>query len=629
MAGMRPADVGRLLTVGDPRVSPDGELVAFAVVHVDVAANCYRSRVWVGPVDGSAAPRPFTSGEGRDGRPRWAPDGRALAFTSHRDGQGCTLHVAPLGPGEVSTVLTWPEEIEEVAWSPDGSRLALLARERHERQYGSESPKDQPARRLTHLFSRLDGVGWTFDRPRRLFVVPADGSAPPRRVLDGPYEETGFSWSPDGSRVAVTSARHHDWDRNRAVDLWVVAAAGGEPDRLTDTVLSCGRPAWSPDGARIAYTCTDPRLSPSNTQVAVMEVATRAVAVLSAALDRQCAPFLTGAREPVWDGDDVLYQVEDRGNAHLYRNTTLEVGGERTVEGFDVARGVVAYTASTPTALAELYVGERALTTIGREFAESVELVAPQRFTVGDVDAWIMPPVGAVAGERYPTLLNIHGGPFTQYGTKFFDEFQVQAGAGYAVLFCNPRGSSGYGEAWGRAIAAPGSWGSVDYDDVTAVVDAAVAGFDFVDPDRLGVLGGSYGGYLTTWIVAHTDRFKAACSERAVNDLVTMEHSSDIATWLSTWVGRSHLEAPEEYARQSPVRYVGDIATPLLILHAEEDLRCPIAQAEELFVAMRLLGKTVEFVRFPGEGHELSRHGAPRHRIERFEILLDWFGRYL
>jgi dipeptidyl aminopeptidase/acylaminoacyl peptidase len=233
-------------------------------------------------------------------------------------------------------------------------------------------------------------------------------------------------------------------------------------------------------------------------------------------------------------------------------------------------------------------------------------------------------------------LLNIHGGPFSQYGSRFFDEFQLQTGAGYVVVFANPRGSSGYSEAWGRAIRGvraevdPGSgWGGVDYQDLMAVVDEAIARFPFIDPDRVGVLGGSYGGYMTTWMLGHSDRFVAGCSERAVNNMLTLASTSDLNVMFRTEVGPTHLEDPDAYVRASPITYVDRIRTPLLILHSEDDLRCPISQAEELFVALRLLGRPVEFWRFPGESHELSRSGAPRHRVQRIEIILDWFDRNL
>jgi dipeptidyl aminopeptidase/acylaminoacyl peptidase len=264
-----------------------------------------------------------------------------------------------------------------------------------------------------------------------------------------------------------------------------------------------------------------------------------------------------------------------------------------------------------------------------------------ERFTApstagAEVDAWIVTPPDFDASRSYPALLNIHGGPFTQYGNRFFDEAQVQAAAGYIVLMANPRGSSGRDEAWGRAICGPKDrfgpgtgWGSVDAEDVIAVVEEALRRFPFIDPERLGVLGGSYGGYMTSWLVSHDHRFKAACSERACNNLLTMEWTSDIATSFRTELGVDHLTDPAEYLARSPITYVRDVHTPLLIIHSEDDLRCPIEQAEQMFVAMRLLGKEVEFHRFPAESHELSRSGSPVHRQQRFELILDWFGRHL
>jgi dipeptidyl aminopeptidase/acylaminoacyl peptidase len=285
---------------------------------------------------------------------------------------------------------------------------------------------------------------------------------------------------------------------------------------------------------------------------------------------------------------------------------------------------------------------ERQLTRLGDALSEEVALVEPERFTATsadgtEVEAWFMRAMGAEPGRRYPTLLNIHGGPFTQYGNRFFDEFQLQVAAGYAVIYANPRGSSGYSEAWGRAIRGrtapdePGSgWGGVDYEDLMAVVDEAVRRFgDLVDGDRLGVLGGSYGGYMTSWIIGHTDRFKAAVSERSCNNMLTMEHTSDFAGIFRTEMGVTHLEDPDEYLRISPITYVREMNTPLLILHSENDLRCPVEQAEDLFVALRMLGRTPEFLRFPGESHELSRAGAPKHRVQRVEAILDFFGRKL
>jgi dipeptidyl aminopeptidase/acylaminoacyl peptidase len=656
--GMQPSDLGLLVSVDDPRVSPDGSSIAYVVTTIHLEANEYRSRIWIVAADGQTAPRPFTSGASRDRTPRWSPDGSRLAFVSHREDVGSQLYTLPVSGGGEAIQLAWAaEEIDDIAWSPDGATVAFGAREGDRVRDAKIKPKDQPPRRITHLYYKSDGVGFVVDRPRHIYTGAADGSTKPSALTDGAWGDTGLSWSPDGTWIAFASARHDTWDLDRAVNLWRVKADGSTPaEQLTETGFGFGRPSYSPDGADIAFVGAPLGISPSNGQIGVLEVATGDVTLLTQTLDRHCLPYLFGAREPAWDGEYVWFFADDRGNVPLYRvhadpveddppGPELMVDRERVVTGFDVANGVAAFTWATATTQPELSVlidgVEKQLTSHGTRLTSQRVIVEPEPFTATSKDktkvpCWIIPPVGAKAGKQYPTLLHIHGGPFTQYANKLFDEFQVAAAAGYAVLYCNPRGSSGYGQAWGRAVRGPNApvepgtgWGSVDFQDVMACVETAIKQFDFVDEDRLGVLGGSYGGYMTSWIVAHTDRFKAAVSERSANNLALMEGNSDIATAFFAYHGRSVVEDRDEYIRQSPTTSLDKITTPLLIMHAEEDWRCPIAQAEELFAGLRWLGRDVEMVRFAGEGHEMSRSGAPLHRRQRFEIVLEWFDRYL
>jgi dipeptidyl aminopeptidase/acylaminoacyl peptidase len=277
--------------------------------------------------------------------------------------------------------------------------------------------------------------------------------------------------------------------------------------------------------------------------------------------------------------------------------------------------------------------GERPLTDWNRDWKREVALSRPERFRFEragmTVDAWIMKPFGFEAGKRYPLLLNVHGGPHAQYGYPFLDEFHVQAGAGYAVLYTNPRGSQGYGEAFTRAVV--GDWGGGDVADVQAGLDEALRRYEWIDPSRLGLLGGSYGGFMTSWIVGHSTRFRAACSERAVNSHVTMFGSSDIGHLFNVGElgGILPWENMAKYLERSPLTHAKDITTPLLIIHSEDDLRCPIGEGEQLFMALKTLRRQVVFVRFPDENHELSRSGKPRHRLERFRIILDWFAKYV
>jgi dipeptidyl aminopeptidase/acylaminoacyl peptidase len=641
---MVPEDVFELTGVADPRVSPDGRTVAYVVWSLDRESSEYRSAIWLSDPDGSTSPRQFTSGSKRDAAPRWSPDGQRLAFTSTRDDDHAQLYVMPVAGGEPRKLTSQQDDVTAPAWSPDGSTIAFAARV-PDAAYEVEDAKRRPPRRFTRLQFKLDNVGWTGDRRQHLFTVPADGSAEPTQLTDGDFEDADPCWSPDGTRLAFTSARDEDWDVSPVRDLYAVDAAGGPPEKITSTDAVVERPSWSPDGRRLAYlhypgVFDDPR----HTQVAVVDVATGERRVLTESLDRNCAPYPT-VREPIWDGGDVVFLAEDGGNTPMYRvpadgsgKPELVLQGEHNLVGHDVVGGVIADARTEPTALAELWVGDRRLTEVGATFGAPRELVAPERFTAtsadgSEVEAWIVRPAGFVAGQRYPALLSVHGGPFTQYGNRFFDEFQIYAGAGYAVVYANPRGSAGYSEAWGRAIRGPveggPGWGTVDYQDLMAVVDEAVRRFDLIDPERIGVLGGSYGGFMTSWIVGHTDRFRAACSERACNNFILEGGSADIGWWFKGEVGAHWFEAPDAYLRISPSTYAPNVTTPLLILHSENDLRCPVGHAEDLFTILRLHGREVELVRFPEEGHELSRSGSPVHRVQRFEVILEWFDRHL
>jgi dipeptidyl aminopeptidase/acylaminoacyl peptidase len=357
------------------------------------------------------------------------------------------------------------------------------------------------------------------------------------------------------------------------------------------------------------------------------------------------------------DGSLLAY-AEDRGTAHVVRVDPSGKkapewlsSGRRITKGVHAAANTIGFVASAVDQMTEVFAivngAERRLSDLG---ANALAEITPQpweHFTVAcgssyaggpsEIDTWIMKPVGFDPKKKYPVLLNVHGGPHTQYGETFFDEAQMQAAAGFVVLMSNPRGSSGREQAWGQAIlgrkhpVAPGTgWGDADVKDVLAVLDGALAKYSFCDANRVGMLGGSYGGYMATMLAGcHGNKFKAICSERAVNNMLSEEWSSDIGTVFRVEHGPNHLEDEEEYKRMSPIRHVRDINVPFLIIHSEDDLRCPISQAEELFVAMRLLGKDVTFYRFPGETHELSRSGSPVHRVQRAEIILDFFAKHL
>jgi len=426
---MVPEDVFELAGVADPRVSPDGRTVAFSVARVDGKANEYRAAIWLAPMDGSSKPRQFTSGTKRDADPRWSPDGSTLAFTSNREGESSQLYLMPVAGGEPRKLTSLDEDVNEVVWSPDGSTIAFVSRVR-DPAYKEKDDKKREPRRFTRLKYKLEHVGWTGDRPQHLFTLKADGSGEPVQLTSGDFEDSGPRWSPDGKTIAFLSARHPDWDTDHVSDVYLIEAKGGEPTRLTQGGGGFDGISWSPDGGRLAAGRYPGEWDdPKHTQIGVVDAGSGEVRLLTESLDRNCSPY-PQIREPIWDGDDIVFAVEDRGNTHVYRVASdgsgkpeLAVGGERTVTGYDVAGGRLVCSATEPTSLSELYIDERQVTEVGKGFAEGRQLVPAERFTATsadgtEVEAWVMKPVGFEPGVKYPALLNIHGGPFTQYGEQ-------------------------------------------------------------------------------------------------------------------------------------------------------------------------------------------------------------------
>ena len=647
--GMVPQDLMRIAFVTDAQISPDGRRIAFVVTSLSEERDEYLSNIWIVDAAGGE-PRCFTAGPRRDVEPRWSPDGRRLAFLSERSPkEKLQLYVMPADGGEPTRLTSFENGAGSVAWSPDGARLAFVSPVGGQREPESdeERRKSRPARVITSLKYRFNGEGFVYDRRPHVFVAALDGAAP-RQLTDGDFIDADPAWTPDGHSIVFVSARHAERDEDDASDLWRVPAGGGTPEKLTATPGPILLPAFSPDGGAIAFFARPGRNAfGRNIRAFAIPSSGGDAVCLTSTLDRSCGALHV---PPLWspDGRAIIVAAEDRGDVGLWRVTARSgepprriVGGERVLNSFSVSADgrQLTFAASSVAAPAEVFVcgadgsGERQLTGLNRAWKETTALASPERFQLTraglEIDGWVMRPAGFEPGRRYPALLSIHGGPHSYYGNGFFDEFQVYAGAGYVVIYANPRGSQGYGETFAQAVV--GDWGGSDYADVMAVLDEALKRYPFIDPDRLGVLGGSYGGFLTSWTVGHTDRFKAACSERAVNCQYTMFGTSDIGSTFNVVElgGAMPWEDMARYIERSPLTYAKNIVTPLLILHSEEDLRCPIEQGEQLFVALKKLRREVRFVRFPGENHEMSRSGRPRHRLERFRHILEWFAPYL
>jgi len=637
---MLPSDLSHLRTPSAPTLTPDGRLVAVAVGRIDLEADEYRADLWLMPTDGSAPPRRFTSGK-RDVRPRFSPDGRWLAFLRAGENDKPQLHVMAVDGGEPRRLGEHPLGVEGFAWSPDSTRIAYVARVPEEGRYGTGKdvpPEKEPPRRITGFQYRVDNLGFTFDRRPHVFVVDALAEgAEPVQLTRGDYDHGDPAWSPDGASVAFVSARHDSRDEDAVSDVFVAPASGGDAVRVTATDLAVGRPAFSPDGATIWFVATEPDLAGRPTMLwsVPADGSGKPARLTDPERFDHDAAFGAGILPLVVDEHAVTTISLRRGAIGLLRfpvdggEPSELLGGRRTVHDYDVAGGVVAAVVSDPTSAGEVVVlkdgRERTLTDLGAPLARSASLRPMEELeaTAPDgagVHGWVLKPAGT---GPFPVVLMVHGGPFAHYGWTLFDEAQVYAGAGYAVVMGNPRGSAGYGESHGRSIV--GDFGNLDSQDVLALLDAAVADPD-LDGDRVGVMGGSYGGFMASWLVGHTDRFRAAISERACNAFDSFEGSSDIG-WF--FVPQYNGTDPARVAAQSPLSYADRIRTPMLLIHSEQDWRCPIEQAQRLFVALRQRKVEVEFLLFPGEGHELTRSGLPSHRVARFEAVLDWWQRHL
>lgn len=604
---------------GDPSVSPDGSRVAFTVTTIDTGEDAYRSQIWLAEA-GDA--RRFTSGKSDFGA-RWSPDGTRIAFLRREDGPPQVAVIAVDG-GEAQVVTDFPLGVAEPpVWSPDGTRLVVVGKVwREEWADLDDEERSRRPRRIDRRYYRADGQGWVHDRRRHLFIVDPEGVEEPRRLTEGEHDEAGPAWSPDGDHIAYLTDTSARIGYEPGAEVHEVSAEGGEgrpvaPRGMWNAV------GYRPDGVlhALGYPGDD------FPDLAVLWRLEDGVAEKVAEADRSMVPVGPPAMGFEFEGDRAVVPWMDSGSVGLRAVSpdgqieTL-VEGRSIVTGFDTSGSTLVYTVSTIESPGELVMrtgdGEHRLSEFGGVVPEVTQ---PEHFTVDGLDVWVYLPDG---DEEVPLLLNIHGGPAGQYGWGFFDEFQVYVSAGYGVVATNPRGSGGGDRDFLRAVRGSG-WGEVDVEDIDRVVAAALERFPRLSRERLGVMGGSYGGFLTAWLTAHQDRWRTAIVERALLSWPSFAGTSDIGGWF----GDAYLGERELVWDRSPLRLADRVSTPTLIIHSEEDHRCPIEQAEQYFDALLRNGVNAEFVRFPGEGHELSRSGKPKHREERFEIILDWLKRTL
>ncbi len=660
---MTPEDIFNIKLLNDARISPDGRQIVYVQTTLDKEKDDYRSSLYLVSTEGGEIRR-FTAADAKDTTARWTPDGSRIVFLSNRSGSN-QIWTIPVAGGEAAKLTDLPEPVTYFAISPDGSSIAFVSKadttamEEAKAKEGQPEEKKSDVVRITRLRFRSDGTpGFLDNKPTHLWIVGLDGGAP-RQITTGEFDDASPTWSPDGKTLAFVSNRTDQRELKKNSEIWTVPASGGDasPVLTGDDAMYYG-PSWSPDGKYLAVQGHNNAWAGHaiNAELWIVEPNGNGLRSLTSGLDRMvgdtsAVDTASGAETGViWSGDSssVLFEVSDEGNAHVRRasvnggDTELVIGGSRRIMSYSMSAdgSTIGFVAGTSTNPCDVFVcsadgsNETQLTHANQEFFSSVHVSQPEEIRVESqaddkamIHGWIMKPIGFEPGKKYPLVLEIHGGPHGMYANAYFHEFQLLAAQGYVVVYGNPRGSLGYSSDF--SSCTKGVWGSSDMPDLMAMVDHAVEQ-GYADPERLGVTGGSYGGYMTTWVVGHTDRFKAAVTQRPVTNMYSFYGTSDIGSTFGDYeTGGTPWANTEQFLKMSPITYVDKIVTPLLIIHSEQDYRCPIEQSEQLFVALKMLGRETELVRFPNESHGLSRMGKPAHRVERLQSILGWFEKYL
>ncbi len=660
---MEAEDLYRFKLLSEPQISPDGETAVFALHRVDRKTEKKHSNLWVIPTAGGRA-RPFTQGDQSDLRPRFSPDGRTVAFLSNRDDERQPqVYLIPADGGEARRLTDLEGTIEAFEWSPDRRRLVLQFREKDKDEIEREKDKTKKklglvSRRITRVFFKEDAVGFLPHGRWHLWTVDTKSGKAHALTSGEVYDERFPAWSPDGAQVAFTSNRSPDPDLDPdAIDLYVVTVKDGRVRKVPTPAGPKAYPSFSPDGRWIAYYGRDGKNEDWKAmRLWIVPAAGRGKAIcLTRGFDFNVSPWTIADLgslpqvPPTWsrDGERLYFQVAHHGSTALESvrvSSRPEVSdvipGPGVVGAFgfdrdqerllyfhaDIRNPCEVVARDMASGRSRVLVNPNADLLRGIDLGE-VEEVWFKGAARNDLQGWILKPPGFDPRKKYPSILEIHGGPRTQYGNFFMHEFYYLAAQGYVVYFANPRGGQGYGEEHCRAIWR--DWGGADYDDLMAWVDF-VEEKPYIDRVRMGVTGGSYGGFMTNWIIGHTDRFKAAVTQRCVSNFLSMYGSSDFNWAFEVEVaGKPPWEDFANYWRQSPIAYIGSAKTPTLVIHNEEDHRCAIEQGEQVFVALKRRGVPTEMVRFPGEPHGLSRTGRTDRRVTRLEAIAEWFDRYL
>lgn len=657
-------DIYNIEVIKDCEISPDESQIVYSIQTVDPETEKKFTHLWRVIADGGE-PEQLTYGKHSNISPKWSPDGQWIAFLSNReDPKQSQIYLLPLSGGESRAITDLNGDFAGFDWSPDSQKIVFTFREHDPedvkmKQDEKKKELGRVARRITNrVFFKLDAYGYLPKARYHLWTVDIHSQETKQLTDSETHDETGPVWSPEGKTIAFFSNRSEQPDLHpNKDDLFLFDLEDGTIHRVETPEGPKSKASFSPDGRRIAYIGYEgSKAGYKNNELWVVDLAqpgsARSLTVdfdydVGGGVINDTGSVITSA--PVWsaDGLQIYYQVGRHGRTTLHRigmdgeghEVLLKFDG--VVSGFSMGRRKqrMAYihgTMTDPCQIAILNLKDAAHEIITKlnaalfgeiDFGE-MEEVWFKGADGNDLQGWILKPPNFDQDKQYPSIMEIHGGPLAQYGFFFMHEFYYLAGQGYVVAFCNPRGGQGYGEAHAKAIYH-GKWGTVDYADLMAWADF-IQEKSYIDPDRMGVTGGSYGGYMTVWIIGHTDRFKAAVSQRCVSNLISMWGSSDFNwSFQSIFDDQAPYENMDVLWECSPIKHIGCASTPTLVIHSMQDLRCAIEQSEQVYVALQNLGVDTEFLIFPDSPHGVSRTGRTDRKIVRLQGILDWFERYL
>jgi dipeptidyl aminopeptidase/acylaminoacyl peptidase len=641
-------DLSRIIAISDPRISPDGKKVVFVHTKLDFEEDTYLNNLWIVNTK-KGKPRQFTSGRSKDKNPSWSPDGKYIMFTSiPYDKEGNKkkrqIFVIPVDGGEARQLTDIEEGVESPEWGPHGKRILFISNvKRFERD-------ESDVKVIDRLSYKYDGKGFYENTRKHIFTINSSGGKP-KQITKGEFDVSNPKWAENGKSIVFSSNLEPDADIVGRNYLYNVDSKGGEPKKLTKTLMNISGIATNPMRKEIVFTGHDYRNgSGTNTEVWVYRDGDTNPITLD--FDQDLGTKLSCdirvnsiSPNPTWVGDYIYFTSTYTGISGLYRiylnggDVEKLIGQvDHSVETFSLNYNErIAYTVLSTSEPIELWIMDKdktkQLTDINKDYKKKTLIMPHERFSFRssaghEVEGWLMKPSNFKQDKKYPLILHIHGGPRGAYGNSFFHEFQVLAAQGWAVLYINPWGSGGYYEEYQAAL--PGHYFEQDYEDLMKAVDVILKRKKWINENKLGVTGGSYGGVMTNWIITHTNRFAVASTLRSISNWVSFYGVSDIGwTFGKNEIGGTIWEMEEEFMSKSPLRYIANVKTPTQIIHSEEDYRCPMEQAEQLFTALKVLGVDTELIRFPGESHGLSRQGKPKHRKERLQHIIRWFNKYL